>query len=245
MSKLTLSFKGKVLKVFPVLQGDMFIGSDPACTIRIDSLAVQARHARLHTQGTTSTLYDLDSPSGTHVNQARISEHVLRDGELIRVGKHSLSFSFEEIHNTEGTLLVASNPTSTPAATSAAQTRQVDPINMGQTYETGRQVPPPEKTPQSDPAASETAALPKAWLQILSGHNMGKTLSLNRALTNLGKPGMVTAVIARRTDGYFMSHLEGEHRPLIGDTPMGDKAHRLEDGQVIQIGNIKMQFYLE
>ena len=80
MSKLTLSFKGKVLKVFPVVQGDMFIGSDPSCTLRIDSLAVQPKHARLHTVAAQSVLYDLDSPDGTFVNQVRITEHTLKDG---------------------------------------------------------------------------------------------------------------------------------------------------------------------
>lgn len=224
MSKLTLSFKGKVLKIFPVLQGDMFIGSDPACTIHIDSLAVQPRHARVHTRDNISTLHDLDTPTGTFVNQTRINEHNLHDGELIRVGKHSLTFSFEPEINTEGTFLAATNPTSTPPV-KHPDTRPTDPEQVN-------------SRAQSEPP-------PKAWLQFLSGNNLGKTLSLNRALTNLGKPGMVTAVIARRNNGYFMSHLEGQHRALIDNHPLGEKAHKLTDGDIIQIGSIKMQFYLE
>ncbi len=225
MSKLTLSFKGKVLKVFPVLQGDMYIGSDPACTIHIDSLAVQPRHARLQTSGNTTVLHDLDTPDGTFVNQTRIKEHTLADGELIRVGKHTLSFSFEQVHSTEGVFIA------TTAASSSAKPKPATP---------------PEPAPQAaaEPA-SGAANPPKAWLQILSGQNLGKTLSLNRAMTNLGKPGVVTAVIARRNEGYFMSHLEGEHRPLIDSKPIGDKAHKLEDGDIIQIGNVRMQFYIE
>jgi hypothetical protein len=84
-----------------------------------------------------------------------------------------------------------------------------------------------------------------AWLQILSGHNLGKNLSLNRALTNLGTPGIQTAVIAKRNDGYFLSHLEGENPPKVGDSPIGDKSWPLQDGDIIQIGNVKMQFYYQ
>ncbi len=53
------------------------------------------------------------------------------------------------------------------------------------------------------------------------------------------------AVIAHRNDGYFLSHLEGEASPKVGDTSIGDKAWQLNEGDVIQIGNIKMQFYLQ
>ncbi len=84
-----------------------------------------------------------------------------------------------------------------------------------------------------------------AWLQIMSGSNVGKTISLSRNLTNLGKTGVQTAVIARRNDGFFLSHLEGEKTPLVNDRPIGDKTHQLEDGDIIQMGNVKMQFYLQ
>lgn len=211
MSKLTLSFKGRMLKVFPVVQGEMYIGSDPKCRVHIDSLAVQPRHARIHTEGNTSTLFDLDSPDGTFVNQQRIgAEHLLKGGETIRVGKHTLAFSFEEMLESEIEAQTVEPPVETPAA--------------------------------APPDAGEHR---QAWLQIMSGQNLGKTLSLHRAMTNLGKPGVVTAVIARRSDGYFLSHLQGSHPTLVDDQPIGDKVRKLEDGNVIQIGNIKMQFYYE
>ena len=83
------------------------------------------------------------------------------------------------------------------------------------------------------------------FLQIMSGANLGKTMSLNRAMTNLGKPGVATAVIAKRNEGYYLSHLEGKKSPLVGDISIGDKTEKLHDGDIITIGNIKMQFYLE
>jgi pSer/pThr/pTyr-binding forkhead associated (FHA) protein len=100
-----------------------------------------------------------------------------------------------------------------------------------------------------DPDSSELkivakAAPKQAWLQLMNGANVGKTISLGRNMTNIGKAGVQTAVIARRDEGFFISHLEGERPPLVDGQPIGDKSWKLEDGNVIQIGNIKMQFTL-
>ena len=65
MSKLTLSFKGKVLKVFPVLKGSMTLGSDPSCTLHIDSLAIQPQHAQIDTVNSDSVIRDLGTEEGT------------------------------------------------------------------------------------------------------------------------------------------------------------------------------------
>lgn len=85
----------------------------------------------------------------------------------------------------------------------------------------------------------------QGWLQIMNGANLGKTMSLNKSMTNLGKPGVSTAVITKRPDGYFISQLEGEHPLLIKNEKLGSSSQQLIDGDTIQIGNIKMQFYLE
>ncbi len=223
MSKLTLTFKGRVLKMFPVLQGKMLVGQSPECTIHIDSLALEPRHAEIETSvDHKSILRDLGSETGTFVNQDRITEHVLKDGDLIRIGKHTLSYAFDAA----ATLAQAEEPSEAPVS------EATDAVN----------------TAASEDIAEEIEAgdgLRTAWLQILSGQNLGKTLSLSRSITNLGKPGVATAVIARRNDGYFISHLEGTVVPQIGDQEIGEDSRKLDDGDLIQIGNIKMQFYYE
>lgn len=213
MSKLTLAFKERVLKVYPVLKGSMLIGSDPSCTIHIDSLALQGQHARIDTEDQASILTDLGSADGTFVNQNKISEHPLKDGDLIRVGKHTLTYMYEEIAD------IAEAPPPLPEVEEQ-----------------------PEVEEEEQSAELETRA---GFLQIMSGANLGKTMSLNRAMTNLGKPGVSTAVIAKRNEGFYISHLEGKKPPMIGNNPIGDKTEKLTDGDIIQIGNIRMQFYLE
>ncbi len=211
MSKLTLSFKDKVLKVFPLPEGEAIIGSGPSCLLHIDSLAVQPRHASITTQGDKSILRDLNTGEGTFVNGKKLSgDYTLKDDDVIRVGKHDLLFTqemaVETTHNTEAA----------------------------------------EEIPHSEEFKLEPIREMKSgWLQLMSGQNVGKTISLSRNLTNLGTPGVQTAVIAKRSDGYFLSHLEGEHPPTVDGVSIGNSSWHLQDGNVIQMGNVKMQFYLQ
>lgn len=220
MSKLTLSFKGRVLRIFPLQQGATLIGNDPACPIHIDSLAVEPKHARIEVRGQEAILYDLDSKDGTFVNQNKITEHTLKDNDQIRVGKHTLLYSYEEVTQLD--------------ANESSTSIDIHPVMEQLAVQEA-----------SEDKSDIAAAQKQGWLQILNGQNLGKTLSLNRSMTNLGKPGVATAVITRRHDGYFIAHLEGKKTPMVGDKPIGEHSIRLEDGDTITIGNIKMQFYLE
>ena len=215
MPTLTLAFKGNTLHVYPVKEGLMTIGREPSCDIHIDSLALQAQHARIDTEDQTSQLVDLGSEEGTYVNQNRITEHALKNDDLIRVGKHTLTYTYEEVVD------MADVPPPLPKVTEITE------------------------EPEDDASLTMELEIRSGFLQIMSGTNLGKTMNLNRAMTNLGKPGVATAVIAKRNEGYYISHLEGKQPPTIGNKPIGDKAEKLHDGDVIQIGNVKMQFYLE
>jgi len=224
VSKLTLSFKGRVLKVFSLPQGATVIGSDPACPVHIDSLAVEPRHARIEVHGQDAILFDMNSKDGTFVNQEKISEHKLKNNDIIRMGKHTLTYTYEEVSQLD--------------ANESSTSIDIHPVmeHLEEQNRVREEVPP---------IFGEAVDNKQGWLQILNGQNLGKTLSLNRSMTNLGKPGVATAVITRRQDGYFISHLEGKKTPMVGTEAIGDRSVKLEDGDTITIGNIRMQFYLE
>lgn len=208
MSKLTLTFKGKVLKTYQVTAGQMLIGSDPDCDIHIDSLALQGKHARITTAGHHSVLENLSTEGGTLLNeQAITTAQPLQHDDEIRVGKHSLQFT-----------------TDLPDMVDEQQSEEESADEPLPTFQRGSQK--------------------HAWLQILNGANVGKTISLNRTLTNLGKTGVQLAVISRRGEGYYLSHLEGESPPSVDGVSIGDRSVPLQDGNIIRIGHIKMQFTL-
>ena len=225
MSKLTLSFKGQVLKIFPVHNGTISIGSDPSCDIHVDSLAIEPQHAQIDTEQQASRLKALSQENGTFIKNEKIDAHQLNDGDTFTIGKHTLTYTFEEVSEEE--MLQAINNSDNQSGESSQQ------ISFD----------PAEDIPE---VAIEISAPKKqdGWLQIMSGQNLGKTLSLHRSMTNLGKPGLATAVIAHRESGYFISQLEGKSPLQINSQPT-EHPTRLNTDDIIQIGNVKMQFYLE
>ena len=211
MAKLTLSFKGKVLKVYPLPEGETFIGSDPGCDIHIDSLAISPRHARLLNRDQAILLEDLEGSGGLWVNQVKISTHTLSHGDRVQIGKHTLIYSDD----------------AQPAA-------QSEPVAPPETPSAATEAPPHIKM----------AHAPTGWLQILNGPNLGRTLPLNSALTRVGKEGRQSAIIARRSDGYYLSALEGDELPKVDGLSIGPGSKRLEEGNIIQVGDTKMQFFM-
>ncbi|MEF8702701.1 MAG: FHA domain-containing protein [Candidatus Accumulibacter sp. UW26] len=96
-------------------------------------------------------------------------------------------------------------------------------------------IPPGSGTAEATP--------PSAAIRLLNGSNAGHQLQLTKTLTTLGRPGQV-AVIARRQQGYFLTHVEGLDFPLLNGVSMDTQARRLEDHDVIEIAGVKMEFFL-
>jgi hypothetical protein len=111
-----------------------------------------------------------------------------------------------------------------------------------------------EKVDQGTGATTSRRALPegaqqalkKAKLQVLSGAFAGRELELSKALTTLGRPGVQVAAITRRSDGFYIVHVEADrpdNYPLVNGTPIGAQARRLVDNDVIQLAGVKMGFF--
>ncbi len=92
---------------------------------------------------------------------------------------------------------------------------------------------------------SAGAAPRRAWLQVLSGPRVGKALPLTRSLVRIGRQGEQSVIIARRANGYYVSALEGEEPPRLGDRPLGEEPQPLRDGDVLEVAGVRMQFFCE
>jgi len=86
---------------------------------------------------------------------------------------------------------------------------------------------------------------PMGAIQLLSGGNAGKELELNKPLTTLGKPGVQVAVLTRRPQGYFITHVEGSSRPAVNGQQIGAAPHALKDHDVIELAGVKMEFFIK
>jgi pSer/pThr/pTyr-binding forkhead associated (FHA) protein len=100
--------------------------------------------------------------------------------------------------------------------------------------------------PPAQPAAPAGAAAQViGTVQILSGPNAGKELPLAKPLTTLGKPGVQVAVIAKRPQGYFITHVEGANFPVVNGKTLDAQAHQLGDHDIIELAGVKMEFFLK
>ena len=256
MAKLILSMDGLVLKDIPLTKERMSIGRKSHNDIQIDNLAISGEHAVIVTILNDSFLEDLGSTNGTLVNGAPIKRHFLQNGDNIELGKYKLKYINEAVQQAtpadfEKTMVLrpdvmrqtaeqmdkkAFGDTQVGAAALSGTTPQPIPAAAMATAS----VPP---GPAAAPAAQ--ADLPLAAIQVLSGTGSGKTLDLTKTLTTLGKPGVQVAVIARRPQGYFITHVEGTSFPIVNGKLLDAQAHALADHDVIEIAGVKMEFFVK
>jgi len=53
------------------------------------------------------------------------------------------------------------------------------------------------------------------------------------------------AVLTRRPQGYFITHVEGAARPTVNGAQIGPAPHALKDHDVIELAGVKMEFFLK
>ncbi len=229
-AKLVLSLNGSVLREYQLTKERVTIGRKPDNDIHIDNLAVSGQHALIITILNDSFLEDLGRPNGTYVNGKLIKKHALQHGDTITVGKHELKYINEQASSAdsdfEKTMIIRPGM----ADQSAAAVKQVT-----------------EKAAQAAAAApgggtlAKEEELPLGKVQVLNGPATGKELEIRKALTTLGRPGVQVAVITRRPQGYFITHVEGKH-PVVNGQTIGAQAHPLKDNDVIELAGVKMEF---
>jgi len=83
-----------------------------------------------------------------------------------------------------------------------------------------------------------------AVIRLLSGAGIGRELKLTKALTTLGRPGVQVAVITRRPQGYYITHVQGIQFPVVNGNTLGAEAHPLNDRDVFELSGMKMEFLL-
>ncbi|MBX9605041.1 MAG: FHA domain-containing protein [Gammaproteobacteria bacterium] len=249
MAKLVLSMNGAVQGEFQLGKERISIGRKPDNDIQIDNLAVSGKHALIITILDDSFLEDLGSTNGTYVNGKLVKKHALRNGDVIGLGKHELKYINEHAtaddEEFEKTMII--RPGSASAAVEAAKAVEKAAARAPQVASMDHTA---GGTPRMAPVPPAAAAggMPLAKLQVLNGPIAGKELELTKALITLGKPGTQVAVISRRPQGYFLTHIEGDGKndnyPVVNNTPIGPQAYAIKNGDIIELAGIKMEFSL-
>ena len=92
-ARLSVSSGGRTVAEVTLNRPRMVLGRDKNCDISLDSSYV-SRYQNLFMETPEGwVLIDLNSTNGCFVNGRRVSEHKLRDGDLITLGQHHIRFS--------------------------------------------------------------------------------------------------------------------------------------------------------
>jgi len=171
---------------------------------------------------------------------------VLRPGAMPKAEapKPSTSQAMPTMGASQPTPTVPPAPSAAPAP-SASQPVKPMPTSASQAMPTSTtQGMPTMGTSQPVSASQPIATGGKvAAIQILSGANAGKEMELLKALTTLGKPGVQVAVITKRPQGYFITHVEGANFPILNGKLLDAQAHPLNDHDIIELAGVKMEFF--
>src|SRR5947208_9525059 len=97
------------------LAGPVVIGRSPECDLAIRDILLSRRHCAMEKIGEAWVVADLGSKNGTFVHGELINRHVLRDGEVIRIGRTRICFR-------EGKFI------QTPPSTPRVKQRPADPL---------------------------------------------------------------------------------------------------------------------
>lgn len=102
---------------------------------------------------------------------------------------------------------------------------------------------PPRKQEKKEAQAVSPPELAIGGIQIMNGTHLGKVIPLQRALTRVSLSTAQCAIIARRPDGYYISHLEGDQPPAVEGKSIGDLTVRLKEGNHVLLDGIEMLFF--
>src|SRR6478735_8810258 len=230
MARLILSLDGQVMAEYNMNKERYTIGRLPDNDIRIDNAAVSGHHSLIINILNDSFLEDLNSTNGTYVNGKLIKKHALQHGDVLTCGHHQLRFVEDDAAQQdefERTLVIQ------PSARPVEKIRAAVSSNA-------------EATASRKVGGNGAPPMKKARLQVLSGAFAGRELELTKTLTTLGRPGVQVAAITRRSEGYFLVHVDAdsaENFPHVNGAPIGANARKLADNDVIQLAGVKMGFF--
>jgi hypothetical protein len=91
-AQLVMIQKGKPGKAFELSKDRVIIGRLPESDVTVPDPGVSRRHAEIRRQDGGYLVADLGSTNGTMVNEARVNERTLENGDRITVGSTVLEF---------------------------------------------------------------------------------------------------------------------------------------------------------
>lgn len=241
MAKLILTLDNAILSEVQLNKARTTIGRRSVSDIHIDHLAVSGEHAAVLQMDGDFHLEDINSTNGTRVNGETVKNRLLQHQDVISIGKYQLKFLNEVALNipikTEATSALEIN-------TDSPQLIEVEAATEASLLATPIATTSAPLSTIAGDVPNSASMLAIAKIKLLNGSNAGRELTINKALTTLGKVGVQVAVINKRPHGYFITHIEGRVFPIVNGSSTGPQAFALNHNDIIELAGVKMEFHL-
>ncbi|MDD5328537.1 MAG: FHA domain-containing protein [Sulfuricella sp.] len=230
MAKLVVTLNGAVVGNHFIDQARIAIGRRTGNDIQLDSPGVSKEHAVIQAVGNDHIFEDLGSTNGSTVNGTRVGRHILQNGDVIGLDAYQVKY-----------INVKANPEMDFDRTLMINTSELEiGIPRDAAGKTGRSHAP---VPTARP--SRRAGFPLGGVRDLHGKFAENEIELEQPLKTFGTAGQQTAVIMRRPQGYFIAHVEGNKSARVNGQAIGEGLQALQDGDLIEVGQEKLEFFLK
>lgn len=251
-AKLILSLDGELIGEYPLNKERMTIGRRADNDIVINNLAVSSHHAVIITILHDSFMEDMDSTNGFSVNGVPSKKHFLQNNDVIEIGKYTLKYLNDHAGQTSADDFEKTMILRAPVAPFNVRAETAGDTGLFQKVSATAAKTEDRPVDRVEPVAAphvEAVAAPRpvqlAAIQILNGPNAGRELDLVKGLTTLGKPGVQVAVLTKRPQGFFITHVEGASFPSVNGEVLGGQPRQLQDHDLIELAGVKMEFYFK
>jgi pSer/pThr/pTyr-binding forkhead associated (FHA) protein len=95
MPEIVVKYEGKVIERIVSEKKRISLGRTNDNDIVLENRGVSRKHAQIEFNDNAAVIIDNESLNGTFVNDRKISEEVLRDGDTITIGKYNLEYHTE------------------------------------------------------------------------------------------------------------------------------------------------------
>jgi pSer/pThr/pTyr-binding forkhead associated (FHA) protein len=234
MAKILLKYKDAVVQEIVLEKELTTIGRKPDNDIIIDNQAVSGHHARIKMEGNEVVLEDLSSLNGTYVNSQKVSKAELFNDDLILIGVHTLQ-------------VITDKKREADKKSFAVRGRSMDET----------MVIAPDDQKKILTAVDKRIPEPLGGFLVVEGSTATdqREYELKERVSAIGKEDgsaiqmkgffapKLAALVNRRKEGYFITPSGGKELKVNGKAI--DRRYDLKDGDIVEVGNLKLQFYIK
>jgi len=232
MARVLLKYKEAAVKEIVLEKDVTTIGRKPDNDIVIDNQAVSGHHAAIKMEGNVLMLEDAGSLNGTFLNSQKITKAELFNGDIILIGVHTLNVTSDK--NRE-----ADKKSFTVRGRSMDETMVISPDDQKKIIT----------------AADKSIPEPLGGFLVIDGSTDQKEYELKERVSSIGKEDgsaiklkgffapKMAALVNRRKEGYFITPSGGKELKINGK--IIDRRYDLKDGDIVEVGNLKLQFYVK